>query len=75
MDNSVADVIRKLGWGVIIIGIITGFFAFWKVGVALPMKLSIAVTTWMQSLVGGFLLVGFSEAIEILDNINRKINK
>jgi hypothetical protein len=81
MKNSVANVIRKIGWGVIIIGIIAGFSAGWKAGDVRYMKYffedfvwSIALTSWIQGVVGGILLIGFSEVIEILENIKRKVN-
>jgi hypothetical protein len=80
LSNFIASVIRRIGLGVIIITIITGFYTGWKTGNVISWKyflddfaLSVALGIWLPGIIGGVLLIGFSEVIELLENIKKEV--
>ncbi len=81
MHNLIAKIIRVIGWTIIIIGVIAGFFAGFVVGGVMFIEYffqdfswSAALIVWISTALSGILLMGFSEIIELLDSIKRKIN-
>ncbi len=75
MENSVASIIKKIGIGIIITGILGGII--WATDDVLneifnsDFVFSVAITTWINAFVAGMLFVGFSEIISILHNQNK----
>ncbi|MCM3274156.1 hypothetical protein [Paenibacillus elgii] len=78
-DNSIAQAIKIIAIAEIILGIILGIiFANQEDATSLrhetAFRWSVAITWWIATLVSGFLLLGFSEIIRLLHEINEKNN-
>jgi len=79
MQNSVASILQKVGYGIIIIGFIGGFISanndaltdlFYS-----SFVWTIAITTWICAFIVGMFFIGFAEIIEIQYSQSKEIHE
>ncbi|WP_029191744.1 hypothetical protein [Paenibacillus elgii] len=78
-DNSIAQAIKIIAISEIVLGIILGIiFANQEDATSLrhetSFRWSIAIIWWIATFIFGFLILGFSEIIRLLHEINEKNN-
>ena len=69
--NSVGQVLKVLGIIVIILGLIGGYQLGGMMGY--EFNWTLALTGWLMSIINGFVLIGFSEVIHLLQQLVPKI--
>ncbi|KEO82016.1 hypothetical protein [Tumebacillus flagellatus] len=78
-ETKTARVLRFLGWAVMVVGVVSGFFLA-NVPVEpgamyTRFELALAFKYWIGSIVSGVLVLGFAEVVRLLDKINDKLDK
>lgn len=77
-NNRIANVIRIIGWIIIVLGLVAGigvfvyYTAFIKVRYAFLYSLLYGIAVIWCAIVNGFLFLGLSEIIRLLQNIDNK---
>ncbi|TBL69937.1 hypothetical protein [Paenibacillus thalictri] len=77
-ENAVAKIIRIIAIVEMVLGLIVGYkLANSEIANILHTKSgfqwSVALTWWISTIVSGFLLLGFSEIVRLLHEINNKV--